>query len=198
MNENDINDNTQQGNTYRATTNLNTAIENPQVNINSAVGVNIQNVDNNNANDRFSNNSYINNIDSRGVNNSNGSYENNFSQVNNQENGNQLENQNSDSISSNNNIYDANSDSFDNPYANQKFISNDQYVPVSDATSNYDNYSDNVVYEPTMGEKKKNKGISIPMELKVMIFIVFILFIFILIMPYIYDFFKKLQLVITG
>lgn len=50
MNDNEFNDvNNDLGNgTYHATTNLNTAIENPKINMNSAVGVNIEDVQSSN------------------------------------------------------------------------------------------------------------------------------------------------------
>ena len=61
MNDNDLrngfdNNGSNNDNTYRATTNLNTAIENPNVNINSVMGVNIQDVEMNNSSNL--NNSY--------------------------------------------------------------------------------------------------------------------------------------------
>ena len=55
MNDNEIKYTQDDKNVYRATSNLNTAIENPQVNINSAVGVNIKNAN-------YSNDSYSSNI----------------------------------------------------------------------------------------------------------------------------------------
>lgn len=71
MNENNLdnNSNNNDTNTYRATSNLNTAIENPQINVNSATGVNMQdlgynnyanNNNNLNNNSQFLNNSYNN------------------------------------------------------------------------------------------------------------------------------------------
>lgn len=48
MNDNNINNNSNKVGTYRATSNLNTAIENPQINVNSATGINIKNSNNNN------------------------------------------------------------------------------------------------------------------------------------------------------
>lgn len=47
MNDNNLNNNSNKVNTYRATSNLNTAIENPQINVNSATGINIKNSNNN-------------------------------------------------------------------------------------------------------------------------------------------------------
>lgn len=65
----DNNSNNNDTSTYRATSNLNTAIENPQINVNSATGVNMQdlgynnyanNNNNLNNNSQFLNNSYNN------------------------------------------------------------------------------------------------------------------------------------------
>ena len=55
MNDNDLKNNTQENNTYHATSNLNTAIENPQINMNSAVGVNIKSV----ASDNIANSNFV-------------------------------------------------------------------------------------------------------------------------------------------
>ncbi|MBR3162215.1 MAG: hypothetical protein IKF19_05745 [Bacilli bacterium] len=61
-----MNDNINENNTrYKATTNLNTAIENPQINVNNATDVNVQDLgynnyvaQNNNTNDEFISNNY--------------------------------------------------------------------------------------------------------------------------------------------
>ena len=83
MNDNNLNSNTTNNNTYKATSNLNTAIENPQINVNSATGVNMQdlgynNYANNNVplnnNSQFLNNSYNNQEE---VNNYNNNFSNN-------------------------------------------------------------------------------------------------------------------------
>ena len=57
MDNNELNNNSSSlGGTYRATTNLNIDMENPQINVNSVVGVNIKDDDNSNFNnDSFSN-----------------------------------------------------------------------------------------------------------------------------------------------
>ena len=69
---------------------------------------------------------------------------------------------------------------------------NEQYVPNMS--------SDEVSYQPTIDSDKKNDNgkIIISKELKIMFFIVLILFIFILFMPYIYNIFEKLHLVIVN
>ncbi len=152
---------------YHATSNLNTAMENPQVNINSAMGVNIQSATNQNFDDR----------------------------------------PNYDFAST---VPD-NFTSFDN---NQNFQSNldnqtvNQFIPNTSVQSTESNYSyddksshldEETSYEPVMENNKGNSSkFKISRELKIVIFIVFILVIFILIMPYIYDFFKDLELIITG
>ena len=163
MNDNDLRNDIKSENTYHATTNLNTAIENPQVNINSAMGVNIQNTDN----DMVSN-----------LNNNDFLETNQFSEDNNIQN--YVDNQNQE----NNLQFIPNEDN------KQSFSSSDD----SSFTSN-----GQVSYEPIFQEKNKpSTGIVVSRELKVMIFIVFVLFLFILVIPYIYDFFKGLQLVITS
>lgn len=53
------NDNNNDTSTYKATSNLNTAIENPQINVNSATSINIQGLNNNDNVD--TNNDYIDN-----------------------------------------------------------------------------------------------------------------------------------------
>lgn len=187
-----VNDNSQI-NTYRATTNLNTAIENPQINMNSAVGVNIKNVDSNNlattnfSNDTLLNNQFNNDYGSLGNNHVDNSF--NFSQnVDYQANTSIQKSVSSFDNTDRSTSYVDNSNYTGNT---NQFINNNEthFVPTNDGVSSY---------EPTLEEKKRpSSGIKISRELKILFFIVFILFIFILLMPYIYDFFKKLQLVLT-
>ena len=200
MNENEIKN--KNNNTYRATTNLNIDMENPQIHINSAVGMNIkepsqtQNFSqeysspSNTGYDDFykdysnvpsqaqnnnSNNSQTNPSDGYGVNHNFSNMNSNNQWMNSEitENAANLENKN---------------------YQNTQFIANqdlnNNYVPTND-------YSSEVHYEPTMEEKKRRERFTIPTEVKVTGFIVFILLIFVLLMPYIYDFFKNLQLSLT-
>lgn len=163
MNDNDLRNDIKSENTYHATTNLNTAIENPQVNINSAMGVNIQNTDN----------GMVSNLNN-----------NDFLETN--------------QFSEDNNIQ--------NYVDNQNQENNLQFIPIEDNKQSFSSSDDSsftsngqVSYEPIFQEKKKpSTGIVVSRELKVMIFIVFVLFLFILVIPYIYDFFKGLQLVITS
>lgn len=204
MNDNQLNHGERQD-TYRATTNLNTAIENPQVNINSAIGVNIQNADTTHfTNDSFSNNSsFDNNMNQFGMNANDDTDSNRFAV-------NDSIHTNIDSSSYNNNM---NHNSYNDNVYTDNFSSQvssnvdgsmshlgNQFIMGGNEKSDEEFTSyDTAIYEPTLEEKKRQKkGITIPSELKVLIFIVFILLIFILLMPSIYDFFKNLQLVITG
>ena len=178
MNDNELVNNNSNNNTYRATTNLNTAIENPQVNINSAMGVNIQNVSENNSNvndianyqnNSFSSNNYVDNnvVDSTVT---------NFINANNSANNVTVP---TSSDNSSYNVVSNNSNNQSNEIANN-----------GDVATNY---------EPTI-ESKKRKGIKIAIskELKMMIFVIMILVVFIMIIPSIYDFFRNLGLVISG
>ncbi len=179
MNDNEmVNDGVRVDNTYRATTNLNTAIENPQINMNSAVGVNIKDVGANNmANDRFSNDNMVNpDFSNQAI-----------------------------SVNINNTVEQTNSS--DNVMANSSssYGMGNQFITNTPSVDGYSNqnvtpsFHEEVSYEPTMEEKKeKSHKLVISRDLKITLFIVFILFVFVLIMPYIYDFFKNLQLVVTG
>ena len=179
MNDNELNNNSSRVNTYRATSNLNTAIENPQINMNSAVGVNIKDVDNSN--------SYI----------ENGVSHQEFDQtdINNIGTSNQMMDQNMN-MGLNSQAYHANSESdFQSSLGSNQFIPNPAENVSGSGVNIHSAGEPKVMYEPTLEEKKKkSNGITVPRELKVMLFIVFILIIFILVMPYIYDFFRNLQL----
>ena len=183
MNENELN-NPQKKETYHATTNLNIDIENPQIRINSAVGMNIKDMTNNNIpnapipNDSFDNIGYNQEVT---PNNIQTSY---------------LENVNTNNTLNHNNLNLHQQIKSEEPLKTSPqpttYINNNvQYVPTTPENNP-------TIYEPTMKEKKKKRSkISLPLELKVTIFIVFILLLFILMMPYIYDFFKNLQLAFT-
>ena len=170
-----MNDGRQNNNTYRATTNLNMAIENPQVNIDSVVGVNIKNVSNenlmntsNNANNfsSFPENSNFGTGFSNQLNpmNNNSSQFMNYSAVSNN-----YQEQNTQNISEVSNLN------------NNTVVSNDK--------------NDSVEYKPTMNDKKgRNKKVRVSRELVVSIVIVLVLLIFIFMIPYIYDFIEELQL----
>lgn len=213
MNDSDLKFDSKKDNTYHATTNLNTAIENPQINMNSAMGVNIQNTEEdihssfmnntsdydnnlvNNSNYNTSQNVIDNNINNYNVdqNQFNSSFTLNNSQVDNSQ------------AFSTNTISDGMTNGPDMDNINNSYQS--QFIPNTNNDVSYGNetFSDDnkinrhVSYEPTLKEKKKRgSGFEVSKEFKVMLFIVFILFLFILVIPYVYDFFKDLQLVITS
>lgn len=192
MNDKEIMNNNSHVDTYRATTNLNTAIENPQINMNSAVDVNIKDTDSNNLNvPNFSDSTFQNNsIDNHYGSLENGNVNNSFNFSQNMDyNANTSIQNNMSSFNGTNSSasYAESSISVEND--NQFNNSQSYFVPTNEGIS---------TYEPTLEEKKRpSSGVKISRELKILFFIVFILFIFILLMPYIYDFFKKLQLVIT-
>lgn len=195
MNDNDLRNNND-NNVYRATTNLNTAIENPDVNINSATGVNMVGAN------------YYDNI----VNNSNlGIDDSNTSNVNDVNVYNQDFNTNTNvNLNDNQNVVN------DNINSNVGGITGNQFIPNADGSfnqvpidvgNNIDNGNDNlayqvdenVKYEPTMQTKKKPKRVSVlPKEVKAMIIIIFILLIVVYVIPYIYDFFREMDLIITN
>lgn len=173
MNENDLVNNTSKKNTYRATTNLNTAIENPQINMDSVVGVNIKDIEDSGLvdnSDSITLGKEFDTYDSSNVSNYSFQPEQNIQSVDSQ-----LDYLINNETNSNSN-YNSTIDKVD-------------YVPTTE------NMNDNVVYEPIMKEKKNHdKKFTISREFKVIIFIVFILLIFILLVPYIYDFLKELEL----
>lgn len=190
MNESELNNNENTTNTYHATTNLNIDMENPQMRMDSAVGMNIQNLDDNqglsqNYDDSsnygdfykdYSNTNYQNNnIDTNlGINNN--------------------LNTNNDILNNSQNL-----NTMDTSIVENKASS---FIPTnlnSDVSSyNEENtYTALVQYAPTMEERKKRGKFEIPTEVKVTAFIIFILLIFVLLMPYLYDFIKGVQLRLT-
>ena len=197
MNENEINSEHKKRDTYRATTNLNIDMENPQIHINSAVGMNIKNTENN-----FS-------MDSS---DSSGNYNDFYKDYSKDTNINQQESNLANLIDQNfskkneDKIYPQQNDSVlpqrtssEDTYQNQNFSLPQQestFVPTAQYSSG-DSSNYTAEYEPTMEENKKKRQFTIPTEVKIMGFIVFILLIFVLIMPYIYDFIKNLQLALT-
>ena len=197
MNENEINSEHQKRDTYRATTNLNIDMENPQIHINSAVGMNIKNTGNNfsmdssdssgNYNDFYKDYSKDTNINQQESNLAN-LIDQNFSK----------KNEDKSYPQQNDSVLPQRTTSEDT-YQNQNFSLPQQestFVPTAQYSSeNFSNYT--AEYEPTMEENKKKRQFIIPTEVKIMGFIVFILLIFVLIMPYIYDFIKNLQLALT-
>lgn len=185
MNDNDLryefdNNDTNNDNTYRARTNLNTAIENPDVNINSVMGVNIQNIDASNSQNNLEQSLINNDINTQVYTNSQSFMNNNNVDLN-INNKNQYQAQFIEDSVSNNNI---------NP--NMSF---DSYDDISST----DNLDSNVRYEPTLKTKKKpSSEVVIAKEIKAMFVIVLVLLLFIFVVPYIYDFFREMDLVITN
>lgn len=157
MDSNDLNYKLDSDRTYRATPNLNTVLDNPQVSINNAMGMNIQDMDNDVSN------AY------RDVTNFNI----------NQNYGSDFSNQ----VVENNSSYSQNL--------------NSNNVNVVENNIN-DNNASKVSYEPTLKAKKKPRaGIVVSNEVKSMAVIIFILLLVVFVIPYIYDFFKEMDLVIT-
>ncbi len=231
MDNNDVSNN---GGQYHATSNLNTAIENPELNINNAMGVNIQNdnqelddtnslnnVDNTSFDDsqlyqsnlvssEDNNQLYQSNIESNGS--GNGLDLNTNSSLEDNDNGVYKSNILSDYVNDNNsNNYDVTSiennrvmtgddvslvdDNHDGNEKTNTFVPDtSKYVPNNEYATN--NSSEK--YEPVMENNKKTVKIAVSRDFKIILFIIFILVIFILLMPYIYDFFKGLGLVITS
>lgn len=182
MNDNDLMRDVPERNTYRATTNLNTAIENPQINIDSAVGVNIRDIESNSS--PVNNSSFNNSYDSFSASEFNANNMNN-----NYYNGN---------ISSElNDVYAQSvmNNTVDQNQQTNQFIQNNNVV---EDTSSYVSATENesANYVPTMEEKKRHdkKTVQVPREFKMILFIAFILFIFILVIPYIYDFMQDFVL----
>lgn len=191
MNDNDIRKNND-NNVYRATTNLNTAIENPDVNINSATGVNM--VSANVYDNKFNiqdNGVGINNITNQQVDIMNNVV-------------NQDLNVNSNAIVNNEPVVDYGNGNVNN----NKFIPNMdsginmQQVDINNIdNSNMDTYQvdENAKYEPIMPTKKKPKRVSVlSNEVKAMMIIIFILLAVVYVIPYIYDFFRGMDLVIIN
>ncbi len=201
MNENELNIDSKPKNTYRATTNLNIDMENPQIHMNSATGMNIKDVNqtnnlSSNFNDSFndSDDFYKDYSNQKPINqpyhtSSNNPYQNPQNPIN-----------YSDMSNSNfkeDNLYENPNITSSNFYNNQSYQES-SFIPTNNSNTSYtpssSSYSTGVEYEPTMEERKEKKTFKIPVEVKITGFIVFLLLIFVLIMPYIYDFFKNLQL----
>ena len=166
---------------YKATSNLNTSIESPQINVDSPTSVNISGQGDVN---------YMNGYNSNDVQMVDNNVVSNANTVNNSY------------LNFNNSIAESssyvNSGDSDSSFLNKKSnndSSNYSYEPVMENN----NYS----YEPVMEnsrEKKNNLTSNVlhSKELKMLFFIVFLLVLFVLVMPYIYDFFRGLQMGMTG
>lgn len=174
MNDNNIN------NTYRATKNLNTALESPEYNVNDTLGINIKDVDNKVRSEDYkvqdSNNYLSNNTDNSMLNTDQNDYDKN---VNNDFINNDISlNTNSNSFINDTNIFNSNS-----------FIDNNNSVSLM--TSNNEKVS---TYTPTSPERKKKVAFSISTELKMLAFIVLILLFFVFLMPKFYRVIMRLKL----
>lgn len=187
MNDNNLNNNDNNVGTYHATTNLNTAIENPQMNVNSATGINIKNMEYSSYADNGGNNNYSNNYSN--------DYSNNYSnnQVENSMGNSFSDSTVNHSISQNNVGFNEQNDNLSSASVKDENISNNDYQSYSNQIN--PSYS----YEPVMKEKKRADDNALSelihsKEFKVMVFIIFILVLFILVMPYIYDFFRELTM----
>jgi len=169
-------------NVYRATSNLNTALENPDVTVENTMEINIQDLDNNDQ-------SYVGNKDFI-INNNYDSIllENNIS--------NDINNVSNDNVVSNiNNVSNDNVVSNINNVSNDNVVSNINNVSSDNVVSNVDNVS----YKPTMKPKKKPAtGIKLAKEVKAMMIIILFLLIVVFVIPYVYDYFKEMNLVITS
>ena len=186
MNDKDLEfgSNTNGDNVYRATTNFNTALENPEVNINTVTGVNIQDLENQSFNIDNNIQNFNNNMDSIQNSNTVQNAEANLNQYVNV-------NQNFDNSQG---IYS---------FSNNNILPNNDVNAVSVVANNSDiveeKENEHVLYQPTMKQKKKpGTGLQIAKEVKAMMVIILILLLVVIVIPYIYDFFKEMDLVITS
>ena len=187
-NENQINSSDSNVGVYKATTNLNTAIENPNIDVDSATGINIQN-------NQFSStfdNSYLNSSNLEVNSNNISSFDNN----------------NNLGFNNNNDLVDNNFNANENVSVNTggyaKVVDqNNAWLNDDNSNSSFSNgVSEDVNYEPIYEKKEvkldsKENAFS-SKELKLIIFIAFLLIVFILILPYLYDFFHKIILAIVN
>lgn len=173
-----MNDNNVNNDRYRATSNLNTAIENPQINVSDATDVNVKDLNYNN---------YVNNTNT---------------DVNNTFLNNTYVNQNNDGVSdyaTNNNNSNINSSNNLNINSNvNEGTSSDVNIQTNSYITSSSGDKINYSYEPTLNEKKVEESGFISnllhsKEFKILIFIMFILCIFLLVMPYVYDFIRNLH-----
>ena len=165
MNENNINND---NNTrYKATSNLNTAIENPQINVNNATDVNVQNLGYNN---------YVSQNDDT----SNDLSNNNYSISNT----NDIPTTNSSDINSDNNN--------DSKINNDDTITDTNYSATNSNDNNY--LYEPTLEEKKIDNENIISNLFHSREFKALIFILFILCLFLLLMPYIYDFIKDIKL----
>ena len=154
--------------TYHATANLNTAIENPQFNVNSAVDVNVQGANSTNSYDSGNVGDYQNYTSDFGS--SNGESASQYSSF-----------ENSYTASDSSQFVPSSSpEPSDATQSYQASDSNASYAPVMES------HKKKTVEKPEM-----------PSELRVTIIIGIVLLLFIFVVPYVYDFFKGMGLVFT-
>ena len=161
MNDNELNNSTSR---YKATSNLNTAIENPQINVENATDINVQNLgynnivsSNNNSNSEFINNHY--------------SSENTNDTTNN--------------ISTNNSAMNINSNINENPQ-----ITTNAYS----VNNNIDYKYEPTLEEKKVDNENFFSNLLHSREFKALIFILLVLCLFLLTMPYLYDFIRNIKL----
>lgn len=195
--------NSSDGSKYRATRNLNTALENPQFNASDTFDVNLGKVNNfsnvqlnvqDNKFDDSKDNQY--NVTSGNLNNNVeekevikttiSSVDNDYNDgANNIVNG---VNTFVDNVSINDNNKDANS----------YYVSNDVDIRGGNETLENNIEKEKVTYAPINNKRKKKVSITIPAELKIMIVLVIIILAFIYIIPNLYEFFRSIRLSILG
>ena len=216
MDNNDFSNNDGQ---YHAMTNLNTAIENPEFNVNNTMGVNIEGndsdlviEDNSNIGTKipfggdqvYQSNMMSNNNSGQMYDNNNRIYQANVMSDDTDSNNSFISN-NNEASSFINNSYNGNNNDFNqqNDYSNNDDESRYSFIPTNSdkkkaSNSSYQNVGNLEKYEPVMENKKKNSKFTLPKEFKVMVFLGLVLIVVVLLIPYVYDFFKELGLVISG
>ena len=165
---------------YKATRNLNTAIENPEMNVNGITTVNIQDISsNNNKNENEK-------INLENLNISNNTIENNTNKIEPQ---NIIPETNDEEIAK------------EETKILSKFLNQSQKKISETEINDIKNYEENkkpTQYMPVLEEKKEdNKDSKIPSELLVLGLVVLILLIVVIVIPYIYDFIQNIILNMT-
>ena len=165
---------------YKATRNLNTAIENPEMNVNGITTVNIQDISSNN------NKNEDEKINLENLNISNNTIENNTNKIEPQ---NIIPETNDEEIAK------------EETKILSKFLNQSQKKISETEINDIKNYEENkklTQYMPVLEEKKEdNKDSKIPSELLVLGLVVLILLIVVIVIPYIYDFIQNIILNMT-
>lgn len=212
----DKNLNTENNDIYRAMPNMNTAIENPDVNLSGVMDVNIKDVDNsfsvNNSSSQVNiGNSIINKeiemanvYNNQGIVGQSNVYTNSIVQSNQASSPDINQVSLGQTVATNNIDINHNVGLINQTSKQDSSISNaqaDKFVGVSNdgnvvTQRNESNVKE--VYKPTFKSKTKpKKGLVIPKELFVLIIIAGILFLFLFVMPYIYEFFRNLNFAVV-